>query len=280
MRLTTHYRQLGRLDLPRTGARALIHVPTASWAHPVFDLAAWASGAAVGVALYRWRLADRLAFVAQVAGPGYFLSLAVGAAAGAWLSGSFNTLRQGAPALSHSVVGALVGAIAAVELYKAARGVRGSTGGLFVGSFATGIVVGRWGCLFTGLPDRTYGTPTALPWGVDLGDGVSRHPVQIYESLAMALFLAAYVAGLAVRAPWAMRRGFYALCVCYGLQRFAWEFLKPYPTVAGPFNVFHLLCGGLVVYGVGYYLRDLGDERAGRPQGRALSVPRPDHQPL
>jgi len=258
----------------------MIEVPTAPWAHPLFDVAAWSTGAAVGYGLFRWRLRERLSFVAGVTGPGYFVSLAAGAAVGAWLTGSLNTLRQGSPALSHSVVGALVGAILAVEIYKAVRGVRGSTGGVFVGSFATGIMIGRWGCLFTGLPDRTYGVPTTLPWGVDLGDGVSRQPVQVYESLAMAAFLGVYLAGLAARAPWAMRRGFYALCIWYGVQRFAWEFLKPYPAVIGPFNVFHLLCAGLVVYGVLYYRRDLADERAGRPQGRALPVPRPDHQPL
>jgi phosphatidylglycerol:prolipoprotein diacylglycerol transferase len=258
----------------------VIHVPTAPWAHTVFDLAAWSSGAAVGYALYRWRLSAQLRQVASVTGPGYFASLAIGAALGAWASGSLNTIRQAAPALSHSIVGALVGAIVAVELYKALRGIRGSTGGVFVGSFATGAMIGRWGCFFAGLPDRTYGVPTTLPWGVDLGDGVSRHPVQLYESLAMALFLALYVAALARRAPWATRRGFYVLCIWYGAQRFAWEFLKPYPSLAGPFNLFHLLCAGLVVYGVAYYVRDLADQRSGLPQGRALPVPRPDHQPL
>ena len=134
----------------------MIHVPTAPWAHTIFDLVAWGAGAAAGYAIYRWRLADRLSRVAGAVGPGYFISLGVGAAAGAWLSGSLNTLRQAAPALSHSVAGALAGAIVAVELYKAARGIRGSTGGVFVGSLATGIMVGRWGCLFAGLPDRTY----------------------------------------------------------------------------------------------------------------------------
>ena len=260
----------------------MIHVPTAPWAHTLFDLAAWSSGAAVGYALYRWRLAAQLRAVAAKTGPGYVIALAAGAAVGAWTSGSLNTLRQAEATLSHSIVGALVGAIVAVETYKAVRGIKGSTGGVFVGSFATGAMVGRWGCFFAGLPDRTYGTPTTLPWGVDLGDGVSRHPVQIYESLSMALFLAVYLVGLAYRAPWAMRRGFYALCIWYGAQRFAWEFLKPYPSLAGPFNVFHLLCAGLVVYGVGYYLRDLADERAAGagPQGRALPVPRPDHQPM
>jgi len=258
----------------------MIHVPTAPWAHTAFDLLAWGGGAALGYGLYQWRLKERVAQVARMTGPGYFASLGIGAALGAWVSGSFNTLHEAAPALSHSVAGALVGAIFAVELYKAARGLKGSTGVIFVGSFATGVAIGRWGCLFAGLPDRTYGTPTTLPWGVDLGDGIARHPVQIYESLAMAAFLAMFVAGLAVRAPWAMRRGFYALCTWYGAQRFAWEFLKPYPAIVGPLNLFHLLCGGLVAYGVVYYLRDLADECITNAEDRALSVPRPDHQPV
>ena len=177
-------------------------------------------------------------------------------------------MRGATAVLSHSIVGALAGAIVGVEVYKALRGVKGSTGGVFVGSFALGCAVGRWGCLFAGLADFTYGTPTALPWAVDLGDGVGRHPVEVYESLCMAGFLVAWLWGLEVRAPWAMRRGFYALCVCYGLQRFAWEFLKPYPRLVGPFNVFHLLCAGLVVYGVIFYRADLARERGG---GAALA---------
>ncbi len=98
-----------------------------------------------------------------------------------------------------------------------------------------------------------------------MGDGVGRHPVQVYESLAMTAFLLAWLAWLATRAPWAMRRGFYALCVAYGLQRFAWEFLKPYPTLLGPFNLFHILCAGLVAYGVLFHRSDLARERAAAP---------------
>jgi prolipoprotein diacylglyceryltransferase len=210
-------------------------------------------------------------------GPGYLAALAGGAIAGAWLAGSINTLHQTAPALSHSVVGALAGAVVMVETYKAIRGIRGSTGGVFVAPFALGVVIGRWGCLFAGLPDRTYGTPTGLPWAVDLGDGVGRHPVQVYESLSMALFLALYLGGLARRRPWALRRGFYALCVWYGAQRFAWECLKPYPPMLGLFNLFHLICGGLVVYGLVCWGTDV---RRGGTQERALSVPGPDHEPL
>jgi uncharacterized membrane protein YeaQ/YmgE (transglycosylase-associated protein family) len=174
----------------------MIHVPTAAWAHTAFDLTAWSSGLAFGAGLYRWRLKAAVERVATKVEGGYVLALALGAAIGAWVAGSVNTLVGTRPALSHSVIGALVGAIAAVEIYKAIKGVRGSTGGVFVGSFTLGVVIGRFGCLFAGLPDRTYGTPTALPWGVDLGDGVARHPVQIYESAAMAVFLALYLFGL------------------------------------------------------------------------------------
>ena len=255
----------------------MIHVPTATWAHTAFDLAAWGAGLALSVALYRWRLKGLTEQVAGEVGGGYFAALAAGALPGAWLAGSMNSLRGADPALSHSVVGALVGAIVGVEVYKALRGVHGSTGGIFVGPFALGVVIGRWGCLFTGLADGTYGSPTLAPWAVDLGDGVGRHPVQAYESLAMAAFLAAYLEGLARRRPWAMRRGFYALCLWYGATRFGWEFLKPYPPLIGPLNLFHLLCGGLAAYG---WVYDRGSLRRERAEGRALPVPGADHEPV
>jgi phosphatidylglycerol---prolipoprotein diacylglyceryl transferase len=34
----------------------------------------------------------------------------------------------------------------------------------------------------------------------------------------------------------------------YAMQRFAWEFLKPYAAVLGYFNLFHLVCAGLACY--------------------------------
>ena len=256
----------------------MIPVPTAPWAHLVFDLLAWTAGLATSVGLYRWRLKGVAERTAGLVDGGYFFALALGAIPGAWLAGSANSLREHAPALSHSVAGALVGAIVGVEIYKALRGVKRSTGGVFVGSFTVGVVVGRLGCFFTGLADDTYGSPTHLPWGVDLGDHVSRHPVQLYESLSMAVFLAAYLIGLQQRRPWAMRRGFYVMCMAYGAQRFAWEFLKPYPRLVGPFNLFHLLCLGLVVYGWLYFTADLRRERA--EEERALPVPGPDHEPV
>jgi phosphatidylglycerol---prolipoprotein diacylglyceryl transferase len=52
------------------------------------------------------------------------------------------------------------------------------------------------------------------------------------------------------RQPWLMRNGFYALVLVYAAQRFLWEFLKPYGAVLGPFNLFHLVCAGLVAYAI------------------------------
>ncbi|WP_297511107.1 prolipoprotein diacylglyceryl transferase family protein [uncultured Caulobacter sp.] len=251
----------------------MIAIPTSPLAHVAFDLAGWLAGVALSVVLYRWRLKPLAQRIAGRIDGGYFVALVLGALPGAWVAGSMNSLRGPDPALSHSVVGALVGAIAAIEIYKAFRGIRRSTGGVFTGPFAAGVVIGRLGCFFAGKADGTYGVATRLPWGVDLGDHVSRHPVQLYESLSMAVFLTAYIVGLARRDDWAMRRGFYALCMAYGAQRFAWEFLKPYPKLIGPFNLFHVLCAGLVAYGWIY-------DRRERAQGGAVSVPGPDHQPV
>ncbi|MEO1593010.1 MAG: prolipoprotein diacylglyceryl transferase family protein [Cyanobacteria bacterium J06632_22] len=86
-----------------------------------------------------------------------------------------------------TVVGALLGAIAGVEITKKLIGVRQSTGDMFVWSLLLGMMIGRVGCFLTGLSDRTYGTVTQLPWGVDFGDGLARHPTQLYEVLFLAL---------------------------------------------------------------------------------------------
>lgn len=228
----------------------MIQVPTNPAFHLAFDALAWGTGIAIGILLYRWRLRQHTARIANVASSGYFTCLAVGAIIGAYVSGSITFWGQGVFALAHSVAGALVGATMGVELFKHVRGITFSTGIIFVGPFTIGVVIGRWGCLFAGLPDQTFGSPSVLPWAVDLGDGIARHPVQIYESLAMTLFLGTFLLGLKLRSNWALHQGFYWLAIVYGAQRFVWEFFKPYPAILGPFNQFHLLCAGLVLYGI------------------------------
>jgi phosphatidylglycerol---prolipoprotein diacylglyceryl transferase len=215
----------------------------------MFDLLAWASAGLLGWWIGRrgW-LGDFSARPGFKDDPWYFISLALGALAGAVLFGSFNMNLAGLWTFGHSIAGAIAGGVVAVEIYKGLRGIRGSTGLPFVGPLALGIAVGRLGCFFAGLPDYTYGTPTHLPWGVDFGDGIHRHPVQLYESAAMLLFLAFWLRALAAHEAAIVRNGFYLFVAWYALQRFAWEFLKPYPAIIGPFNLFHLICIALFAY--------------------------------
>jgi len=86
-----------------------------------------------------------------------------------------------------TIVGAILGGTIAVEWIKRRAGVTRRTGDLFAVPMAIGIAIGRIGCLLAGVSDDTHGIATALPWGLDLGDGVRRHPVQLYESAAMIL---------------------------------------------------------------------------------------------
>lgn len=223
--------------------------------HTLYDILAWVSAGIFARWIARRHLLDKYAPRRSFGeDPAYYLCLAAGALIGAYLSGSLNLTLAHIWTLGHSIAGAVAGGIVAVELYKFAHGIRGSTGVVFVGPLALGITIGRLGCFFAGLPDYTYGTPTHLPWGIDFGDGIFRHPVQLYESFAMAAFLILYIAALhrsGGKRPWAdwfLANSFYLLVGWYALQRFAWEFLKPYPTLFGPFNLFHLICAALLGY--------------------------------
>lgn len=86
-------------------------------------------------------------------------------------------------ALGQTIVGGMIGGLIGVEIAKKIVGVRHSTGDLFVMPLAIGLSIGRIGCYISGLHDGTFGVATNLPWGVDFGDGIKRHPTQVYDIL-------------------------------------------------------------------------------------------------
>lgn len=86
-----------------------------------------------------------------------------------------------------SIVGGLIGGWLGVEIAKYFSGVKQSTGDLFVGPILLGLAIGRVGCLLAGLNDETFGIETSLPWGIDFGDGIARHPTPIYEIIFVLL---------------------------------------------------------------------------------------------
>ena len=237
----------------------MIAVPTNPLFHYVGDAAAWLA-AALAVRWQHRRWPEQAAAMAKIVSPSYFISLGIGAVIGAWLFGSANSMRGPIIAPSHSIAGALAGGIIAVEIWKRLHGIRVSTGGALVLPICVGIIVGRLGCFFAGLPDYTYGVPSSVPWAVDIGDGIGRHPVQLYESAAMALFLGVYLRARLQGAHWARHHAFHAMIIYYAAQRFLWEFLKPYPAVLGPLNIFHILMLGLVAYGLFWSCRSRGHE--------------------
>jgi len=231
--------------------------------HTAFDALAWL--AAGGSLFWLARATDVRFPPSPTRSLPYLAALVFGAGVGAVLVGTANLWLSQQAGIGRSVEGGLAGAIAAVELYKRSAGISARTGARFALPLAVGVAVGRIGCFLSGIEDFTYGTPTSLPWGHDFGDGVLRHPVQLYESAAMAAFAAFYVwrvhrAGEQSERParqllkahdrFVIDNGFYLAVGFYGAQRFVWEFIKPYGALVGPFTLFHLLSAALVAYAV------------------------------
>lgn len=229
-----------------------------AWVHWGFELLAYAIGFRIYLALRRrqpdYALADRdsnlIVLVAAAAGA------AVGSKLAYWLydpAAAFADFPDWRALLGgKSIVGALLGGLVGVEAGKLAAGIRRSTGDLIWPALLVAMLIGRMGCLSTALPDGTAGSPTGLPWGVDFGDGVSRHPSPLYE----ILFLAALGTVLWQRRGHFEREGdaFRSFLAAYLLFRLAFDFLKPMPAVyLGAFSGLQLLC----VAGLLYYARDI-----------------------
>lgn len=178
----------------------------------------------------------------------YLLWLLLGLAGGSLLFGTWNVQLAGGEGAAKSVLGGLFGAIVAAEVFKRCNGIRRSTGLYFVPGLLVLIAVGRVGCFVSGIEDFTHGTATGLPWGVDFGDGIPRHPVQLYESLTMLALLWVLLVDYPRRPAFWLRYGFHLFILAYALQRFAWEFIKPYPPLLSGLNLFHWLCLALIAY--------------------------------
>ncbi len=230
--------------------------------HTTFDALAW--GAAAGLALVLGRVA-RIDFpVSKTQRPSYFAALAASSGLGAYVFGTLNMIACGRWEVARSIEGAIFGAVFGIEIYKRFAGVPARTGARFAAPFAIGVVVGRFGCFFSGIDDFTYGTPTNLPWAHDFGDGVMRHPVPLYESGAMAIFLALYLIAVFGERRWFIVNGFYLAALWYAVQRFAWEYFKPYTPVVGPLTLFQLLSLALGAYALAMLATSKGqsNERA------------------
>lgn len=126
---------------------------------------------------------------------------------------------------SKTIMGGLFGGLLGVELAKKIINEKQSSGDLFVFPIILGIFIGRIGCFLSGINEFTYGKVTTFFMGMNLGDGLQRHPIALYE----LLFLLVLFLFLWKLKQTNLKQGllFQYFMICYFTFRFFIEFLKP-----------------------------------------------------
>ncbi len=149
-----------------------------------------------------------------------------------------------------TVVGGFLGGLIGVELAKKIIGEKRSSGDLFVYPMILALCIGRIGCFSMGVYEETYGIETSLPWGMDLGDGISRHPVALYEILFLLLL---WMVLRKLQQTYMLDNGalFKLFMIAYLLFRFLIEFIKPHYTIGIGLSSIQLAC----LLGLLYYSR-------------------------
>lgn len=147
-----------------------------------------------------------------------------------------------------TVVGGFLGGLAGVELAKKRMGEKRSSGDLFVYPMILALLIGRTGCFSMGVYEETYGVETRLPWAMNLGDGLLRHPVALYEILFLLLL---WLGLTRLQKNFSLGNGalFKLFMIAYLSFRFLLDLIKPrYPVLLG-LGTIQLTClAGLLYY--------------------------------
>ncbi len=147
-----------------------------------------------------------------------------------------------------TIIGGLLGGLIGTEIAKYFLKVKTSSGDLLALPLILAIGLGRIGCALAGLGDNTYGSPTSLPWGIDMGDGIIRHPTAIYEILFLFIL---WIVLITINSHYVLKNGFLfkLFIVSYLIFRFCIEFIKPVYRFGFGLSVLQLAClAGLVYY--------------------------------
>jgi phosphatidylglycerol:prolipoprotein diacylglycerol transferase len=147
-----------------------------------------------------------------------------------------------------TIVGGLLGGLLFVEITKMFLKEKSSSGDMFIYPLILAMIIGRLGCFSAGIYEPTFGIASSLPWAMDLGDGILRHPVALYEILfLMLLWFSLY--SLEKYTLLAMGVRFKLFMIAYLMFRFILEFIKPVHPLVWSLTTIQLAClGGLVYY--------------------------------
>lgn len=145
---------------------------------------------------------------------------------------TFNTQNMILLLNTKSIMGGLFGGLIGVEASKIIIKEKHSSGDLFTFPILVGIIIGRIGCFFSGIKEFTYGNETSFITGMDLGDGLSRHPTSLYEIIFL-IFLFIFLKKITFYTNKENGLLFKIFMISYFGFRFMIEYLKP--------NIFYVL---------------------------------------
>ena len=140
-----------------------------------------------------------------------------------------------------TVLGGFLGGLWAVEIVKKILGEKKASGDLFVFPIILALIIGRIGCFTMGVKEETYGLPTRMFTGMDLGDGLFRHPVTLYEILFLGiLWVILFYSSKHLN----LQNGslFKIFMIAYISFRFLLDFLKPHFTWSIGLSTIQLAC--------------------------------------
>lgn len=140
-----------------------------------------------------------------------------------------------------TIMGGLFGGLLGVEFAKKRIGETKSSGDLFVFPIILGIFIGRIGCFLSGIKEFTYGKETSFFMGIDLGDGVLRHPTSLYELVFLILL---FFSLKQLQKHHDLKNGdlFKWFMILYFGFRFCIEFLKPNVFYMFGLSTIQILC--------------------------------------
>jgi len=205
----------------------------------VVDLPTYALFAGLGLAaaLATSRLMKYPARQAGVATNSFLPALALGAIVGAKLpvlmsyGFSRELLWSG-----KSYFGALLGGFLAINIAKAARGIKGHFGDRFVVPLCVGVAVGKLGCHAAGC---CSGLPTDFILATVNRSGVAVHPAPLYEAAFQAILAVMFV--YLYKAGKFLGSHFQVYLLSYMAFRFAIEFIRAEPRVLFNLTVYQWL---------------------------------------